>query len=73
MPEGRRHELGRRIGRRRAAYIVLLHSDTLIGRAVRPRRGRALPLTAADVMTSAEVAELLHLPRSTSNTWPGAP
>ena len=27
--------------------------------------GRMAPLTAADVMTSAEVAELLHMPQST--------
>jgi excisionase family DNA binding protein len=28
-----------------------------------------MPLTAADVMTAAEVAELLHVPRSTVEHW----
>jgi excisionase family DNA binding protein len=28
-----------------------------------------MPLTAVDVMTAAEVAELLHVPRSTVEHW----
>ncbi|MGA2321788.1 MAG: helix-turn-helix domain-containing protein [Solirubrobacteraceae bacterium] len=34
-----------------------------------PRSAPGRPLTAADVLTASEVADLLHVPRSTIEDW----